>query len=340
MRRGPRSGCFTIVAVHSTARGPALGGCRMWHYDDSRAAVRDALRLSQAMTYKSAVANLPLGGGKGVIMAPDPAAAGSASRGRRADALRDFGDTVEALGGSYITAEDVGTSARDMQLIASVTGHVTGLSRRHGGSGDPSPWTALGVETAIRVSCERVFGTPSLEGRTIAIAGLGNVGGRVATACAKGGATLLVTDIDPRKRVLADGLGARWLEPHEAISAAADVFAPCALGGLLDHDSAARLGAPIVAGAATNQRAADDVAELLAERGVLWAPDFVVNAGGIINISVELEPAGYDPRRAGTLVRGIGDTLREIYDDAQARQVTPLDAAMVLARRRLAEAGG
>ena len=343
MRRGRRSRCFTIVAIHSTARGPALGGCRMWHYRDSRAAVRDALRLSQAMTFKSAVAGLPLGGGKGVIMAPDPAGAGtprSRGRSRRADALRDFGDTVEALGGSYITAEDVGTSARDMQVIASVTSHVTGLSRRNGGSGDPSPWTALGVESAIRVSCERVFGTDALEGRTIAISGLGNVGGRVATACAKAGATLLVTDIDPRKRALADGLRARWLEPGEALGAAVDVFVPCALGGLLDHDSVARLDAPIVAGAANNQLADDDVAELLAARGVLWAPDFVVNAGGIINISVELEPGGYDPRRAGTLVRGIGDTLRRIYDDAAARDVTPLAAAMALARQRLAEAGG
>jgi leucine dehydrogenase len=340
VRRGQRSGCFTIVAVHSTARGPALGGCRMWHYSDARAAVRDALRLSQAMTFKSAVAGLPLGGGKGVIMAPDPAAAGPPRRrGRRADALRDFGDTVQALGGSYVTAEDVGTSSRDMQLISSVTSHVSGLSRRHGGSGDPSPWTALGVESAIRVCCERVFGTPSLEGRTIAISGLGNVGGRVATACAKAGATLLVTDIDARKRALADGLGARWVEPGEALTAAVDVFSPCALGGLLDHDSVERLGAPIVAGAANNQLADDDVAAVLARRGVLWAPDFVVNAGGIINISVELQPEGYDARRAGKLVRGIGDTLQRIFDDAAARDATPLDAAMVLARKRLAEAG-
>ena len=341
VRRGRRSGCFTIVAVHSTARGPALGGCRMLHYGDARAAVRDALRLSQAMTFKSAVAGLPLGGGKGVIMAPDPAAArASRGRGRRAAALRDFADTVEALGGSYITAEDVGTSARDMQLIASMTSHVTGLSRRRGGSGDPSPWTALGVETAIRVSCERVFGTPSLEGRTIAVSGLGHVGGRVAAACAKGGAALLVADIDPRKRALADELGARWVEPGEALAAAADVFAPCALGGVLDHDSVGRLGAPIVAGAANNQLAGDEVAQVLAARGVLWAPDFVVNAGGIINISVELEPGGYDPRRAGTLVRGIGDTLRRIFDASGARGVTPLEAAMTLARERLAEAAG
>ena len=147
MRRGRRSGCFTIVAVHSTARGPALGGCRLWHYADSRAAVRDALRLSRAMTFKSAVAGLPLGGGKGVIMAPDPAVAGE--REWRSDALLDFGDTVESLGGSYVTAEDVGTSSRDMETIALATGHVTGLSRRLGGSGDPSPWTALVVQAGI-----------------------------------------------------------------------------------------------------------------------------------------------------------------------------------------------
>jgi len=312
----------------------------MWHYVDARAAVRDALRLSQAMTLKSAVAGLPLGGGKGVIMAPDPAApARNRHRGRRADALRDFGDTVEQLGGSYITAEDVGTSSRDMQLIASATSHVSGLSRRHGGSGDPSPWTALGVETAIRVSCEHVFGTPSLERRTIAISGLGNVGGRVATACAKAGATLLVTDIDPRKRALAESLSARWVQPGDALTAPVDVFAPCALGGLLDHESVMRLGAPIVVGAANNQLADDGVADLLAQRGVLWAPDFVVNAGGIINISVELEPGGYDAGRAGRLVRGIGETLRRIVDDAAARGVPPLDAALVLARQRLAEAG-
>ena len=336
MRRGRRSGCFTIVAVHSTVRGPALGGCRLWHYDDSRAAVRDALRLSGAMTLKSAVAGLPLGGGKGVIMAPDPAAAGD--REWRADALRDFGDTVQSLGGSYITAEDVGTSSRDMETISLSTSHVTGLSRRLAGSGDPSPWTALGVQTAIEVCCDRVFGSPSLAGRTIAVSGLGNVGGRVATACAQAGATLLVTDIDPRKRALADSLKARWVKPEEALSAPVDVFAPCALGGLLDHQSVLRVGAPIVAGAANNQLAGDEVAALLAQRGILWAPDFVANAGGIINISVELEDGGYDPRRAGELVRGIGGTLERIFEDAAARGVSPLDAAMVLARERLAEA--
>jgi len=336
VRRGARSGLFTMIAVHSTVRGPALGGCRMWHYDDARAAMRDVLRLSRAMTFKSAVAGLPLGGGKGIILAPDPAT--SARRGLRADALRDFGDAVQACGGSYVTAEDVGTSARDMEVIASATSHVTGLSRRRGGSGDPSPWTALGVETAIRVCCERVFGSPSLHGRTIAISGLGHVGTRVARLCAKGGASLLLTDIDPSRRRLARDLDACWLEPGAALEAAADVYSPCALGGVLDHETAGRLGAPIVAGAANNQLADDDVAALLARHGVLWAPDFVVNAGGIINIAVELEPTGYDPRRARTRVRGIGDTLRRIVDDAAATGATPLAAAMALARERLAEA--
>ncbi|MDQ3676381.1 MAG: hypothetical protein M3401_06190 [Actinomycetota bacterium] len=317
-------------------RGPALGGCRVWHYDDARTAVRDALRLSRAMTFKSAVAGLPLGGGKGVLMAPDPAS--PVRRGQRADALRDFGETVESLGGSYITAEDVGTSARDMEVIATATSHVTGLSRKRGGSGDPSPWTALGVQTAIRVSCERIFGSPSLKERTLVLAGLGHVGHRVAEACAKDGARLLVTDIDATKREIARELGARWIEPDAALQTPADVFVPCALGGVLDHEAASRLEAPVVVGAANNQLASDDVADLLAQRGVLWAPDFVVNAGGIINISVELDPGGYDPRRARKLVRGIGDTLRLIYHDAHATHATPLAAAMALARVRLVEA--
>lgn len=308
----------------------------MWHYDDSRAAVRDVLRLSRAMTFKNAVAGLPLGGGKGVIMAPDPAT--RTRRGLRADVLRDFGDTVEMLDGSYLTAEDVGTSSRDMERIAETTRHVTGLSRRRGGSGDPSPWTAVGVEAAIRVSCERIFGSPSLRERTIVVSGLGHVGRHVAAACAKGEARVVVTDIDRAKRELATELGADWIEPDAAIEAPADVFVPCALGGVLDHQTVPRLGAAVVAGAANNQLADDDVAELLDARGVLWAPDFVANAGGVINLSVELEPEGYDPRRARRRVRGIGDTLRRIYDEARASRTTPLDAAMALAHERLAEA--
>jgi leucine dehydrogenase len=179
----------------------------MWRYDDSRAALRDALRLSRAMTYKAAVADLALGGGKGVIMIPTSA---KLETDRRNAALLDFADTVDALGGRYITAEDVGTSSRDMSLIATGTRHVAGLSRSHGGSGDPSPVTALGVVVAIHTCCERVFGGPSLKGRTLSILGLGHVGGRVAKRCAKEGARLIVSDVDESKRKLANEIGAEW----------------------------------------------------------------------------------------------------------------------------------
>jgi leucine dehydrogenase len=332
VRRGPRSGLFAFVAVHSTARGPALGGCRMWAYDDARLAVRDALQLSRAMTFKNAVAGLPLGGGKGVIMLPPDRAL---TPKRRRDVLRDFGHAVDSLGGRYVTAEDVGTSARDMTVIAEQTRHVSGLSRRRGGSGDPSPWTALGVHVAIEVSCAQAFGSPSLKGRSVAVVGLGSVGGRLAARLARAGAKLVVADVDPARRAAAERLGARWTTPERALAADVDVLAPCALGGMLDDDTVPALRAPVVAGAANNQLADDRIADLLHARGILWAPDFVANAGGIINISVELERAGYDPRRARERVRRIGDTLAEVYADAAAIGATPLTAAMELARRRL-----
>ncbi len=333
VRRGARSGLYAIVAVHSTVRGPALGGCRMWSYDDSRAAIRDALRLSRAMTLKSAVAGLPLGGGKGVIMLPVSGREPSAAR--RRDALLDFGETVESLGGRYVTAEDVGTSARAMEVIARATRHVTGLSRKRGGSGDPSPWTALGVRVAIGVAAEHALGARSLKGRSVAVIGLGHVGGRVARLCAQAGARLVVADVDPAKRALARQLDARWVSPDAALRAEVDVLAPCALGGVLDHETVPELRCAVVAGAANNQLADEGIADLLHARGVLWAPDFVVNAGGIVNIAVELEPEGYDPRRARARVRGIDDTLRRVFADARAIDATPLTAALELARRNL-----
>jgi leucine dehydrogenase len=325
-----------MVAVHSTVRGPALGGCRMWHYADGQAAIADALRLSRAMTFKAACAGLSMGGGKGVIMVGDPAS--PSRRGLRADVLRDFGDTVDALGGAYQTAEDVGTSTRDMEVISQQTAHVTGLPRKRGGSGDPSPMTALGVEQAIRVGCERAFGSDSLKGRRIAVSGLGSVGARLAAACAKAGAKLVVSDIDRAKRDAARAVGARWVAPDQILETEADVFAPCALGGVFDHETAHRVAAPVVAGAANNQLADDTVAAVLAARGVLWVPDFVANAGGIVNIAVELRPEGYDPKVARADVRAIGDTVRRVLDEAALTRGTPLDAAMALARQRLAEA--
>jgi leucine dehydrogenase len=308
----------------------------MWTYGDSREAVRDALRLSRAMTFKSAVAELPLGGGKGVIMLP----AGSAppAGDDRRDLLLDFGETVDALGGAYLTAEDVGTSESDMLQIAEATRHVTGLGTDRGGSGDPSPWTALGVEAAIRVACERVWGTTSLAGRSVAVVGLGSVGGVLARLLAEGGAQLVVADIDERRRALADELGARWTDPATALTADVDVVAPCALGGVLDGDTVPRLRCRAIAGAANNQLAAEDVGEQLSEREILWIPDFVANAGGIINIAVELEPEGYSAERAEARVRAVGDTVRLILDHAEAAGTTPLAAAMEIARRRVAEA--
>ena len=336
MRRGRRSGLNTIVAVHSVARGPSLGGCRMWTYDDSRAAVRDALRLSRAMTYKSACAGLPLGGGKGVIMlAPGDAPLDPE---RRRGALLDFGETVDLLGGRYNTAEDVGTSESDMTVIAEATQYVAGLGLDRGGSGDPSPWTALGVEMAVRVTLERVFGSPSVEGRRIAVIGLGNVGGRLARLLHEGGADLVVSDIVEDRRALAEELGAEWTTPDAALLADVDLVAPCALGGVFDHQNVPQLRCRAIAGGANNQLASDELIDLLAERGILWAPDFVANAGGIINISVELEPEGYDAGRAETRVRAIADTLREIFTRAESQAVTPLAAALNLARSRIAEA--
>jgi leucine dehydrogenase len=332
VRRGPRSGLYCAVAVHSTVRGPSLGGCRMWRYDDSAAGVADALRLSRAMTYKAACAGLPLGGGKGVIMLHDGAPQGRARR----DVLLDFGETVDAVRGAYITAEDVGTSSRDMTVIAEATKHVSGLAQSRGGSGDPSPYTALGVQAAVLASCERAFGDTSLKGRSVAVVGLGSVGLRLAKLLARRGAKLVVADIDQRKRAEADKIGARWAAPDKALTAAVDVLAPCALGGVLNDETVPRIQAPVIAGAANNQLADEAVADELARRGILWAPDFVANAGGIINIAVELEPAGYDAKLARRRVQEIGDTLRAIYDSA-AGGTTPLTAANELARRRLAE---
>jgi leucine dehydrogenase len=320
-----------MVAIHSTVRGPSLGGCRMWAYEETGEAVRDVLRLARAMTFKAAAADLPLGGGKGVI-ALRPGTTLTSER-RRA-ALLDFAETVDELGGRYITAEDVGTSSRDMTLIHGLTQHVGGLARRQGGSGDPSPFTALGVVTAIEVTCERALGSPSLRDRKVAIVGLGHVGSRVARLCARAGARLIAADIDPAKREVARELGARWMTPAQALEADVDVLAPCALGGVLDADTVPRLRCRTIAGAANNQLADDGVADLLHARGILWAPDFVANAGGIINISVELD-GSYEPGRARTRVRHIADTLREIYDHAERMDTTPLVAAAELARRRL-----
>jgi leucine dehydrogenase len=331
IRRGRRSGVYTIVAVHSTSLGPALGGCRMWRYESSADGARDALRLSRAMTFKAAACGLDLGGGKGVIcLEPGRAPTGKLRR----DALLDFGDTVNVLEGSYITAEDVGTSSKDMAVIAEATEHVTGLDRNRGGSGDPSPYTALGVAAAMRACCERVFGSPDLEGRSVAVVGAGRVGTQLARRLSRAGAKLLVADIDERKRASMEKVpGATWTDPSSAMLAEVDIVAPCALGGVIDQVNVDRLRCRIVCGSANNILAHEGLADDLAARGILYAPDFIANAGGLINVSLEL--GEYDPADARKRSAGIEETMRTLLDEADAAGSTPLAAAYQLARRRL-----
>lgn len=337
MRRGRRTGAYTIVAVHSTALGPSLGGCRLWRYESSAAGARDALRLSRAMTFKAAAAGLRLGGGKGVICA-EPGLPPT-GRGRR-DLLHDFADTVNVLNGSYVTAEDVGTSARDMAVIAERTSHVSGLARGRGGSGNPSPFTARGVEAAMRACCEHRFGSPDLKGRRIAIVGAGHVGSELGKRLAKTGARLTLADINPAKREIAATLNARWTDPSAALLADVDIVAPCALGGAIDEVNVGRVKASIVCGAANNQLAHDGLADDLATRGILYAPDYIVNAGGLINISVEFDDGGYDAAEARGRVDGIERTMSAILAEAASDGTTPLVAADRLARRNLQSARG
>jgi leucine dehydrogenase len=308
----------------------------MWTYGDTRSAVRDALRLSRAMTFKSAVAGLPLGGGKGVFMLP----AGHAPPGGddRRNVLLDFGETVGMLDGAYVTAEDVGTSDRDMAVIAEATDHVAGLAVESGSSGDPSPWTALGVRCAMEVACERAFGSASLEGRSVAVVGLGRVGGKLARLLAEAGATLVCADVDDGKRALADELGAAWADPGAAVTAEVDVLAPCALGGVLDEDTVPHLRCRVIAGAANNQLAADPVAVQLADREIVWAPDFVANAGGIhlyTSVAQDDAPPAALARIEALIREGVARTLVS----ADELDLTPFAAALHAGQEFLAESG-
>jgi len=329
VRRGDRSGAYIAIGIHSTALGPALGGARLWRYPGLGDAIADALRLSEAMTFKAAAAGLDLGGGKAVILEPEGGLAGE----DRVELMRDLGDVVESLAGRYVTAEDVGTGAEDMAAIAERTSHVVGLPEDRGGSGDPSPVTARGVEAAIRASCERRFGDRDPSGRRVCVIGLGHVGAKLAERLARAGAELVVSDIDPGKRELAERLGARWVGPTEAIASECEVLAPCALGGAIDERAVGELRCEVVCGAANNVLAGDEIAPRLHERGILYAPDFIANAGGLINVYGELH--GLDAGALESLIDGIGDALATIFERAEAGSVTPLEAARAVARERL-----
>ncbi|MBS1844367.1 MAG: Glu/Leu/Phe/Val dehydrogenase [Actinobacteria bacterium] len=330
---GPRSGATIAIAVHSTVLGPALGGARMWHYESPGDGVEDALRLARAMTYKAAAAGLALGGGKGVICAPTPERPEGELR--RA-LLLDFGDAVASLGGKYVTAEDVGTDAADMATIAERTSHVVGLPDERGGSGDPSPVTARGVLAALRACLEHRFGDPSLRGVRVCVVGAGHVGGRLARLLAGGGAEVTLTDVDRSRRALAEELGARWVEPGDAILAECDVLAPCALGGVIDAATVERLRCAIVCGAANNVLADEALAADLTRRGIVYAPDFIANSGGLISVYAELHQLDRDAVTG--LVDHIGSVVLEVLGAADRRGTTPLAEAQALALERLSRA--
>ena len=318
------SGLKAIIAIHNLSRGPALGGCRMWHYASDDEALTDALRLARGMTYKSALANLPYGGGKSVIIG-DP-------RSMKSDALfRAMGRFVESLGGRYIVAEDVGISVADVETMGRETRHVAGTSA--GGVGDPSPATAYGVFMGIRAAVKHQLGKDNLDGLRVAVQGLGHVGYHLCRYLADAGAKLIVTDINQRSVAqTVEAFGAIAVAPEEIYSVEADVYAPCALGATINDATIDLLKAPIVAGSANNQLAEPRHGAELQRRGVLYAPDFVINAGGIIVISHE--GPGYVEAEAFSHIARIQDTLGEIFRRAEAQGLPTSDAADRLAEDR------
>lgn len=326
------SGLRAIVAIHSTVLGPALGGARFRPYADEDEALTDVLRLSRGMTYKAALAGLDLGGGKAVILG-DPAT-------QRSDALlRAYGRFVDSLGGRYITAEDVGTAQADMDVVRQETAHVAGTSEVLGGSGDPSPATAAGLVHALRAVVGHRFGSPCLDGRHVAVVGVGKVGSALVGHLVAAGAKVSVADLDPsRVHAMVVRHGARACCVDDAMTADADVLAPCALGAVLDATTIPRLRCAAVCGSANNQLAEPEDARRLADRGILYAPDYVVSSGGIINIAEEL--VGYDRTRATARLAAIGATTSEVLADADRLGITTVEAADRLAERRLQAGDG
>jgi leucine dehydrogenase len=287
--RDADSGLTAVIAVHSTHLGPGAGGVRYWHYADKQAAITDALRLSRGMSYKNAMAGLPMGGGKGVILA-EPGAVKTAAQ------LAAFGRAIEQLGGSYVTAEDVGMTDADMVAIAAQTRHVSGLPVASGAAGgDPGPLTALGVYLGIKAAIREALGADSARGVRVAIQGVGSVGGGVARRLAADGAVLTLADVNlARARALAEELGADLADSAAIMEVEADVLSPNALGAILTEDSIARLRVPIVAGGANNQLATAADGQRIHDRGIVYAPDYVINAGGIINVALEYLGQGHD----------------------------------------------
>jgi valine dehydrogenase (NAD+) len=327
------SGLRCIIAVHSTALGPALGGTRFYPYASESDALEDVLRLSRAMSYKAACAGLDLGGGKAVIIG-DPATTKTEA------VLRAYGRFVESLNGRYITACDVGTFPADMEIIGRETRWATGADVEHGGSGDSGILTAYGVYLGMRATAQQQWGSPSLAGRHVAVQGLGKVGRRLVEHLLEDGAKVTATDIAPRAlEEVGAHAGVDVVEPDDIFDVDADILSPNALGGVLDESTIDRLQVEAVCGGANNQLATVEDCARLRDRGILYAPDYVVNAGGLINVSDELHPHGHSPDRARHKAQRIGDTLLEIFAEASASGDTTEIAAERVAERRMATVG-
>jgi len=323
------TGMNAIIAIHSTLLGPALGGCRFWYYKTFDEAATDVLRLSKAMTYKAAVNGLNLGGGKAVICArPSEKTPGL---------IRAFGRFVDSLAGLYVTAQDVGMTLADLEVVREVTRYAAGVPEDKGGSGDPSLMTARGVTAGMRSCLKEVFGSDSLRDRTVAVQGLGKVGRHLAGLLHQEGARLTVSDIDPaRVKVVAEETGAKVSPPARIHTESCDIFAPCAMGGVLHSATIAKLRCRIVAGSANNPLANWSDASLIHRRRILYAPDYVINAGGLINIACEME--GYQKDRAEERVSGIAGNLSHVFARAKEEKITPLEASNRIVEERLAKA--
>ncbi len=325
------SGLRAVIAIHDTTLGPALGGCRMWPYQSEEEAIVDVLRLARGMTYKNAAAGLDFGGGKAVIIG-DP-------RKDKSEALfRAFGRFVDTLGGRYITAEDVGISVEDMEIVHAETDHVLGLSAAAGSSGDPSPVTAFGVVRGMRACALEVFGADSLKDRVVVVQGAGHVGYNVVRYLTEEGAKVYVSDIfEDRARRAAEDFGATVVGADEVFDVPCDVFCPCALGGVINDDTLPRLKCKIVAGAANNQLKEERHGDALADMGILYAPDYIVNAGGVMNVADEFY--GYNRERALRKAAGIYDNVLRVIAIAKRHSIPTYRAADRLAEERIARIG-
>jgi leucine dehydrogenase len=322
------AGLRGIIAIHDTTLGPAIGGTRMRPYDTVNDALLDALRMARAMTYKSAISGLNLGGGNAVII-------GNPKKDKSEKLFRTFGKYVDSLGGRYITAEDVGTNVRDMEYVRMETKFVAGISKALGGSGDPSPVTAYGVYVGMKATAKKRWGYDSLRGKKVAIQGAGNVASYLVEHLYHEGAQIIITDKNEEKlRKIISTVKAHIVKPEEIYSVDAEIFAPCALGGTINKETIEQMKFDIVAGSANNQLADENEdCKALAEKGISYAPDYVINAGGLINVANELE--GYRQDRALRQAEGIYDTLIRVFDLAENAQITSLEAANRLAEERL-----